>query len=380
MSDPPAAHLIDHFSQIPDPRLDRKKRHLLIDILVISICGGICGADDWVAIEAFGHAKHDWFKTFLRLPNGIPSHDTFGRVFSLISPEAFQECFSQWIQAIMPHFSGQVVAVDGKTARHSYDRASGKRALHMVNAWATKNRVVLGQYNTEEDSNEIAAIPELLHALVLKDCIVTIDAIGCHKEIAEQIITQEADYVLTVKANQKKLWTYAQQRFAGDEKALLKNPDIDAWETRDENHGRIEIRRFWATDQLDDYPPQAKAAWKGLQSIGMVEAQRQIGKQVSCQRRYFISSLDADALRLGEAIRAHWAVENSLHWVLDVAFGEDDSRIRQGKAAENMAVIRHIAVSLLQQEKTAKMGVKNKRLKAGWDNTYLTKVLSTTNF
>ena len=380
MSDPPAAHLIDHFSQIPDPRLDRKKRHLLIDILVISICGGICGADDWVAIESFGHAKHDWFKTFLRLPNGIPSHDTFGRVFSLISPEAFQECFSQWIQAITPHFSGPVVAVDGKTARHSYDTASGKRALHMVHAWATKNRMVLGQYNTEEDSNEIAAIPQLLGALVLKDCIVIIDAIGCHKEIAEQIITQEADYVLTVKANQKKLWTYAQQRFAGDEKALLKNPDIDAWETRDENHGRIEIRRFWATDLLDDYPPQAKAAWKGLQSIGMVEAQRQIGKQVSCQRRYFISSLDADALRLGEAIRAHWAVENSLHWVLDVAFGEDDSRIRQGKAAENMAVIRHIAVSLLQQEKTAKMGVKNKRLKAGWDNEYLTKVLSTTNF
>ena len=378
MSDLPAIHLIDHFSQIPDPRLDRKKRHLLIDILVISICGAICGADDWVAIEAFGRAKYDWFKTFLRLPHGIPSHDTFGRVFWLISPAAFQECYSQWIQAVIQQLPEQVVAVDGKTARRSYDTALGKRALHMVNAWAAKNRVVLGQYNTEEDSNEITVIPELLRVLVLKGCIVTIDAIGCQKEIVEQIVEQEADYVITVKANQKKLWTYIQQHFTGEEKNLLKDPDIDFWETQDEDHGRIEIRRFWATDRLDDYPQ--KAAWKGLHSVGMVEAQRQIGKQVSCQRRYFISSLDANALRMGEAIRAHWTIENSLHWVLDVAFGEDNSRIRHGNAAENMAVLRHIAVSLIRQEKTAKMGVKNKRLQAGWDNTYLTKVLSTTNF
>ena len=378
MSDLPTAHLIDHFSQVPDPRLDRKKRHYLIDILVISICAGICGADDWVAIETFGKAKYDWFKTFLRLPHGIPSHDTFGRVFRLISPAAFQECFSQWIQAVIQQIPGQVVAVDGKKARRSYDTASGKAALHMVNAWATENRVVLGQYNTEEDSNEITAIPELLRVLALNGCIVTIDAIGCQKEIVEQIVEQEADYVITVKANQKKLWTYAQQCFAGDEKTLAKDPDIDYWETRDEGHGRIETRRCWVTANLEDYPQ--KAAWKGLQSIGMIEAQRQIGKKVSCQRRYFISSLDADALRLGEVVRAHWLVENSLHWVLDVAFGEDDSRIRHGNAAENMGVIRHIAVSLLRQEKTAKMGVKNKRLKAGWDNKYLAKVLSATNF
>ena len=378
MSKLPAAHLIACFSQLPDPRLDRKKRHMLLDILVIAICGAICGADNWVAIHAFGRAKHDWFKTFLPLPNGIPSHDTFGRVFALLSPVYFQECFRQWIQGVTQHFPGQVVAIDGKTARRSYDTASGKAALHMVNAWATKNRVVLGQYNTEADSNELTAIPELLRALVLKGCIVTIDAMGCHPDIVEQIVTQEADYVVTLKANQPKLYAYAQQRFAGDEEALWKDLDLDSWETREENHGRIEIRRYWATDQLEDCPQ--KAAWKGLQSLGMVDAQRQIGDQVSRQRRYFLSSLEPDALRLGEALRAHWAVENSLHWVLDVAFQEDNSRIRLGNAAENMAVLRHIAVSLLQQEKTAKVGVKTKRLQAGWDNTYLLKVLSMGEF
>lgn len=378
MSKPQVAHLIDHFSKVPDPRLDRRKKHLLIDIFVIAICGAICGADNWVTIEAFGQAKYDWFKTFLRLPNGIPSHDTFGRVFALLSPVYFQEAFSQWIQAVVQQFQGQVVAVDGKKARRSYDTTSGKGPLYMVNAWATQNRVVLGQYNTEDGSNEITTIPELLRALVLKGCIVTIDAIGCHKKIAEQIVDQEADYVLTVKANQKKLLAYAQQRFTGEEKALSKDRTIDSWLTRDEDHGRIETRQYWATDHIDDLP--GKASWKGLQCLGMVEAQRQVGSKVSCQRRYFISSLNADALRLGEAVRAHWSIENSLHWVLDVVFHEDDSRIRKGNAAENMAVLRHIAVSLLRQEKTAKVGVQTKRLKSGWDTSYLAKVLSAGKF
>lgn len=374
----PGASLIGHFSQLPDPRIERNKAHRLIDIIVIAICGAICGADIWVAIAEFGRSKYEWLKTFLALPNGIPSHDTFGRVFARLSPEHFQDCFSRWIQSVIQQLEGEIVPIDGKTLRRSYDRASGKAALHMVNAWAVKNRLVLGQFHSDGPLDEISIIPELLRALSLKGCIVTVDAIGCQKEVAEQVIQQQGDYVLAVKDNQPKLLSHVRQLFDRSERQLHSDLSVDYFETQDEDHGRREIRRYWTTDQVDDFPK--RAAWKGLQLFGMVEARRQSGKHVTVERRYYISSLDNDAGRFAQAVRGHWGIENSLHWVLDVAFREDDSRVRIGHAPKNMAVLRQIALSLLQQEKTAKVGIQTKRLKAGWDNQYLANILATGQF
>ena len=367
----------EHFSSLKDPRTGRMVDHYLIEILIIAICAVICGADDWVAIEQFGQAKEKWFRTFLHLPNGIPSHDTFRRVFAQLEPEAFQACFVSWMQGIAHLSQGEIVPIDGKCLRRSHDRGSGKVAIYMVSAWASTNRLVLGQRKTEEKSNEITAIPELLSRLALAGCIVTIDAIGCQTNIAQQIIQQEADYVLALKGNQGTLHQDVESLFTYAFEKEFQDIAHHTYQTVEKGHGRVEIRRYWTISDpefLTWLDPKNK--WAGLRSIGRVEAQRIIDDDVTSEIRYYISSLAGDAAQFGRAVRTHWQIENCVHWVLDISFREDDCRIRTGSGPQNMAVLRHIALNLLQQEHSAKCGVKNKRLKAAWDNDYLLKVLS----
>jgi predicted transposase YbfD/YdcC len=369
------AALAEHFGELKDPRIDRQKLHSLTDILVITICAAICGADGWVAVERFGKAKKSWLQQFLALSNGIPSHDTFGRFFSILDPAVFREAFISWVTAVSQVSAGEVIAVDGKTLRRSFDTASEKAALHMVNAWATDAGVALGQLATEAKSNEITAIPKLLELLHVKGCIVTIDAMGCQKAITEKIVDKEADYVIACKGNQGTLHQDVKKFFEwAISTCALDKPILRYAETTDGDHGRIEVRRYWATDEI--HWLENKEAWKGLSTIAVAEAERTCKGETTLDRRYFISSLPLTRMNdIVSAIRAHWRVENGLHWVLDVAFREDDSRVRTGHATENLGIVRQIALNLLKQETSAKVGVATKRLMAGWDHAYLAKVL-----
>lgn len=373
MSENPSATIVEHFGGLEDPRMDRTKLHPLINILVIALCAVISGADNWVDIELFGQSKREWFAKFLDLSNGIPSHDTFGRVFSLLDAEQFQSCFTNWVQAICEMLKGQVVAFDGKTLRRSHNRTIGKDAIHMVSAWATQNRLVLGQTKVDAKSNEITAIPALISLLELSGCIITIDAIGCQKKIAQKIVDQGADYVLALKANQGTLYTDAQALF--EDARAIGFDDCDYHQTVDKGHGRIEIRECWATAHPEYLAAVFKPEqWAGLQTLNMVRTERRIGDTRETQTRYYISSLPGNAKQLLHAVRDHWQIENRLHWVLDVSFREDDSRIRTGNAAQNMATLRHMALNLLKQE-SSKRSIRGKRLKAGWDEDYLAHVL-----
>jgi predicted transposase YbfD/YdcC len=367
----------EHFSQLPDPRILRKTRHKLVDVIVITLCAVIAGADDWVEIAAFGREKQQWFKTFLELPGGIPSHDTFGRVFSLINPEEFGKCFVSWIRSAFPMADSDVIAIDGKTARRSHDRINGKSAMHMVSAWAVRNRVILGQVKTEDKSNEITAIPELLKVLDINGCVVTTDAMGCQKEIARQIVDQGADYVFSLKGNQGNLHKEVELLFEDAKKNGYKDLARETYTTVDGGHGRVETRSYTVTADVDWF--EEKSKWKKLSTFGMVESTREIGEQTIQETRYFISSLPCDAKRFAEAAREHWGVENGLHWCLDISFGEDDSRIRSGHAPENLAIIRRFALSLIKQDPQRKIGVKASRKRAGWSNDYLLHLLRLTS-
>lgn len=367
-----------HFHDIDDQRIERTKFHLLHDILVISICAVICGADGPSAIEQYALAKQDWLNTFLKLPNGIPSHDTIGRVMAQIDPQQFQTCFMRWIQDICHLLPGEVVPIDGKTLRRSFDTELDQGPIHIVSAWATTNRLVLGQIKVDEKSNEITAIPELIDALDLTDCVVTIDAMGCQKQIASRIRAKGAHYILALKKNQGTLYTDVQELFHQLRRDESSDETLSSCEMTNQGHGRHEIRRYWTTDTLDRL--STRAQWSDLQAVGMVESERTLEGETTVESRYYILSLPSNAQTFGNAVRAHWGIENSVHWVLDVTFREDESRIRMGHGPENFAILRHIALNLLREETSFKGSIKTKRLKCGWDDEYLSKVLNIVPF
>lgn len=365
--------ITEHFSVLKDPRQQSKVEHELTDILILCITAVICGAEGWQAIESFGHSRLEWLKQFGNFENGIPVDDTIARVISSLNPKELQRCFIDWMQDASGASQGKIISVDGKTVRRSFDKRNKKSAIHMVSAFASENGVVLGQQKTKDKSNEITAIPELLQLLELKGCIVTIDAMGCQKKIAKKILDKKADYVLAVKDNQKHLHNDIKDFFKICREENFKNVSLNYFEETHKGHGRVEVRRYWITDCLTCI--DKKDDWPGLKSIGIAESERHINGKISLERRYFIVSLKPNAKTFANAVRSHWAIENKLHWVLDVTFREDESRVRRDNAAENFSVFRHISLNALRQEKSYKKGIKAKRFKAALEPSYAEKVI-----
>jgi len=367
-----SASLLEHFASLQDPRIERNKRHQLLDIIVLSICAVASGAEGWEAIEQFGHTKQDWLRQYVPLANGIPSHDCIAYVLSRVSPVGFRQCFLDWSQTFNETCTGEVIAVDGKTAKGSRDRQRNRNPLHMVSAWACRQRLVLAQEVTDEKSNEITAIPTLLQLLELKGALVTLDAMGCQRAIAEQIIDQQGDYVLSLKGNQGTLHEAVEDFFELARAHQFQGVAHDYVEHVDKDHGRLEIRRYWVSEHLETLPRTER--WKGLHSIGLAERETWQGDKQTLERRYFINSIAADAERFAHAVREHWGIENRLHWCLDVTFNEDASRIRKGQAPAIMTSLRHLCLNLFERE-GSKMSLAKKRRQAAWDDDYRAKVL-----
>lgn len=368
------AALEEYFADLPDPRIERCRRHKLIDIVTIAICSALCGGEGFTDMEEFGQARREWLKTFLELPHGIPSHDTFGRVFARLSPLGFEACFERWVRVSVKKLSGEVVSLDGKWARRSYDKAGGTEAIELVSAWAREQRLSLGQVKVAEDSNEITAVPELLKVIEIEGAVVTVDALNTQKEIAAHIRAKRADYVMALKGNHSRLKQEVAELCGAIKEGRTHGYQLETSQTIDKEHGRIEQRTCWHVGVVPERFTEG-ADWKDLRSVAMVKAMREVGDKVSEEVRYYLSSLAVNALKMNDIVRGHWAIENSCHWILDVVFREDQSRVRVGNAAQNLALVRKLALSMLSREKSCKRGIKVKRFKAALDLQYLLKIL-----
>lgn len=377
MNPPLPVALLTELAGVPDPRFPSWHRHKLVDLITIALCAVISGADSWVEVADWGQEKVRWLQTFLELPAGIPSHDTFSRLFRLLDPVALEAVLLNWVRAMLPDpTTGAVIAVDGKTLRRSRDRANGREALHLISAWATEWGVSLGQWVVPDHTNEITGLPAALAVVALPGTVITLDAMGCQREVAATITGHGGDYVLALKGNQPQVHADVRAFFVDGLATGFAVP-VDQAETHEKGHGRIEKRTCWATEDavlLRYLDPDGR--WAGLRSVGLVQAERTIDGIRTTEQRYYLSSLPADATRLNQIVRTHWQIENHLHWVLDTAFDEDHCRVRMGNGAQNLALLRRVALSLLKRDRSAKMGVKGKRLKAGWNEQYLLHILT----
>ena len=379
MDQPLLSSFFDYFDDVPDPRTHRTRRYALVDLLFIALCAVLCGAEECTAMADFAAGRREWLCRYVDLSQGTPSHDTFSRVLGLLDPEPFSRCFVEWVGHLHERKKGQIVPIDGKTLRHSFDKATGKAAVHMVSAWSQANGLVLGQVKVDDKSNEITAIPQLLAMLDLEDCIVTLDAQGTQRAIVHQIRQKKADYVVAVKANQPDLMADIEAFFERNRANRFLDADASVvahtyQETVDADHGRIETRRCWACGLVDEIP--SSPVWSGLTSFALVERERLKDGVSTLEKSYYISSLVPDAGKLLAAIRGHWSIENSLHWVLDVTFDEDQHRLRKDNAPQNMATIRHIALNMLKNNTTRKASVRRKRNMAAWEPSFLEEVIN----